>query len=185
MHNQKTNWVSRVKLIYARITLTRFTSLYFLLALFSCITLSALQSATYFNNTEGSHVVADFVGQANINTTTVGMSFLQDGNVMLCHNIPGEPGANCTTLVKTLHSHMHVRDLALTLDERDPNLEQCALSLMWLGDVLDDARREDLVILTYQIWLFTLSVMTLLNESLPHLFAGFAARLLATCLGWL
>ncbi|KAJ7041225.1 hypothetical protein C8F04DRAFT_1080663 [Mycena alexandri] len=184
MHNQKTSWVSRVKLIYARINLTRYTTLYFFLALFSCITLSALQSAAYFNNTDGSYAVAKFVDQANINTTTVGMSFLQDGNVMLCHNIPGEAGAKCSTLVKTIHSHMHVRDLALTLDEREsPDLEQCALSLMWLGDVLDDARREDLVILTYQIWLFTMSVMTLLNESLPHLFAGFAARLLATAWG--
>ncbi|KAJ7160792.1 hypothetical protein C8R46DRAFT_1223134 [Mycena filopes] len=187
MHHHKTSLVSRVKLINARITLTRYTTLYFFTALVGCITLCALQSATYFSNTEGSHAVAHFVSLANINTTTAGMSFLQDGNVVLCHNIPGEKGANCSTLVNTLHSHMHVRDLPLSfsLDERDAasDLQQCALSLMWLGDVLDDARREDLVILTFQIWLFTLSVMTLLNESLPHLFAGFAARLLATAWG--
>ncbi|KAJ6482871.1 hypothetical protein C8R47DRAFT_575194 [Mycena vitilis] len=181
-------WISRVKLIYARITLTRYTTLYFYLALLSCLTLAILQSQTYASNSEGAYAVAGFLTKTNVNTTAVGMSFLQDGDVVLCHNIPGQKGANCFTLVeRTTHSHLHVRDTILSFDGRAPpplpppdDLQQCALSLMWLEDVLSDARREDLGILVYQIWLMTLSVMTLLNESLPHLFAGLAARVLAT-----
>ncbi|KAF7373391.1 hypothetical protein MSAN_00548700 [Mycena sanguinolenta] len=175
--------VSRVKLIYARITLTRYTTLYFFLALLSCIIFICLQTGTYLNNMEGTNAVAAFLVQSNVTSSTLGMSFLQDGNVVLCKNIPGQPEANCTTLVKRVSSHMHVRDTILSFDERadtPKNPQQCALSLMWLEDVLADASREDFGTLLYHIWLLTLSVVTLLNESLPHLFAGLAARALAT-----
>ncbi|KAF7326873.1 hypothetical protein MVEN_02581200 [Mycena venus] len=190
MVNQKTRewikhvlWISRVKLIYARITLTRYTTLYFFLALLSCIVLVSLQTATYCSNTMGAYAVAGFLRTSNITTTNVGMSFLQDGDVILCQNIPGQTGANCTTLVKRVHSHMHVRDTIFEFDERETapeNPQQCALSLMWLEDVLSDARREDLGTLVFQVYLLTLSVVTVLNESLPHLLAGLAARVLAT-----
>ncbi|KAJ7468593.1 hypothetical protein FB451DRAFT_1400957 [Mycena latifolia] len=189
-NNQKTRewakhilWISRVKLIYARITLTRYTTVYFFLALLSCITLVILQSTTYFGNTEGAQAVQTLLRQSNVNTTTAGLSFLNDGDVLLCHNIPGQKGSNCTTLVHREHAHMHVRDIALSFDQKagpPPDPQQCAISLMWLADVLTDAHREDLVVLAYQIWLFSLSIVTLLNESLPHLFAGLAARVLAT-----
>ncbi|KAJ7656674.1 hypothetical protein B0H17DRAFT_1098091 [Mycena rosella] len=189
MYNQKTRewakhvlWVSRVKLIYARITLTRYTTIYFYLALLSSIILVILQSRTYLGNTEGTQAIGAFLLRSNVSTATAGMSFLQDGDIILCHNIPGQNGANCTTLVHRAHSHMHVRDAMLSFDERDTDLKACATSLMWLGDVLNDARREDFVVALYHIWLFTLSMVTLLNESLPHLFAGLAARALAT--GW-
>ncbi|KAK7055176.1 hypothetical protein R3P38DRAFT_2845599 [Favolaschia claudopus] len=190
MVNQKTRewmkhvlWISRVKLIYARITLTRYTTLYFFIALTSCFVLVGLQLGTYASNTEGATAVAGFLQQANI-STSAGMSYLQSGDVVLCHGLPGQEGANCKTLVRNTHSHMHVRDL-LSFDEGQDapdDLPGCALSLMWLQDVLQDARREDLGILVYNVWLLTLSVATLLNESLPHLFAGLAARALAA--GW-
>ncbi|KAJ6468965.1 hypothetical protein DFH09DRAFT_493010 [Mycena vulgaris] len=190
MHNQKTRewmkhilWISRVKL-YARITLTRYTTLYFYLALLSSIILVILQARTFFGNVEGSYAVTDFLRQSNVNPTSLGISFLRDGDVLLCHNIPGQRGSdgNCTTLVHSAHSHVHVRDTPLSFDRRvdAPNFQECATSLLWLRDVLNDARREDLVVLVYQIWLFTLSMVTLLNESLPHLFAGLAARVLST-----
>ncbi|KAF8183836.1 hypothetical protein K438DRAFT_1974862 [Mycena galopus ATCC 62051] len=113
------------------------------------------------------------------------MSFLEDGNVILCQNLPGQPGAHCTTLVKSTSSHMHVRDTILSFDDRasiSQDMQECAISLMWLEDILSDASREDFGTLLYHIWLLTLSVVTLLNESLPHLFAGLAARALA--LAW-
>jgi len=170
--------ISRVKLIYARITLTRYTTLYFFLALFSCITFVGLQTGTYLNNLEGTSAVAQILLQNNVTSSSLGMSFLEDGNVILCQNLPGQPGAHCTTLVKSTSSHMHVRDTILSFDER----AECAISLMWLEDILSDASREDFGTLLYHIWLLTLSVVTLLNESLPHLFAGLAARALA--LAW-
>ncbi|KAJ7223024.1 hypothetical protein GGX14DRAFT_656898 [Mycena pura] len=176
-------WISRVKLLYTRITLTRYTTLYFFLALLACLILVILQSITFRTNTQGASELAAFLSQSNVSSATVGLSFLNNGDVVLCHNIPGQAGSNCTTLVHREHDHMHVRDIAVSLDNgATPDLQQCAISLLWLSDVLSDARREDLVVLAYQIWLFSLSVVTLLNESLPHLFAGLAARALST--GW-
>ncbi|KAF7297186.1 hypothetical protein MIND_00951700 [Mycena indigotica] len=175
--------LSRIKLIYARITLTRFTTLYFALAVFSCLSLVIIQSRIFFSNTEGQHAIDDLLHSTNVSTTTIGLSFLRDGDVLLCKNIPGQPDSNCSTLVHRYgHGRMHVRDSTPQLETRAVNLEQCAISLMWLGDVLTDARREDLVILAYQLWLLSMSMMTLLNESLPHLFAALAARALS--LGW-
>ncbi|KAJ7073263.1 hypothetical protein B0H15DRAFT_63472 [Mycena belliarum] len=184
-------WISRAKLIYTRVTLTRYTTLYFFLAFVGSVTLVILQTATYASNTEGAHAVSAFVAEADVDTATIGMSFLSGGDVLLCKNIPGQAMDNCTTLIPRMHSHshLHVRDLPLDspldspldLDTRDAaNLERCGVSLIWLADVLLDARREDLVILAYELWLFSLSIVTLLNESLPHLFAGLAARVLAT-----
>ncbi|KAF7320921.1 hypothetical protein HMN09_00178800 [Mycena chlorophos] len=187
--------MSRVKLVFARITLTRYTTLYCILALFTCLTLVILQARTFVSNTEGLDVIQTLVDKTHVNTTTEGFSFLQNSNVVICHNIPDQPDSNCTTLVKGTNpnAHVHVRDLPLLdglhLEARDEddndngvNLQQCAISLLWLGEVLTDARREDLVTLAYQLWLLSMSMTTLLNESLPHLFASLAARALAT--GW-
>ncbi|KAJ6619019.1 hypothetical protein B0H10DRAFT_2027299 [Mycena sp. CBHHK59/15] len=182
-------WFSRVKLIYARITLTPFTTLYFFLALLGCIVLVILQSMTYSGNFDGASAVSTLLSKSNVTTATAGLSFLSDGDVLLCQNIPRQPGANCSVLVHHAHAHMHVRDTTFLLDPAAPSGSptdpdgpsyQCAVSLLWLGDVLADATREDLAVLAYQIWLFSLSMVTLLNESLPHLFAGLAARVLGT-----
>ncbi|KAF7307690.1 hypothetical protein MKEN_01129000 [Mycena kentingensis (nom. inval.)] len=186
-------WVSRIKLIYARITLTKFTTGYFFLALFTSFTLVILQARIFWSNTEGHDVLSTLLRDTNVSTTNTGFSFLSDGDVLLCNNIPGQGNSNCTTLVHRPHNHMHVRELATPLelsfvsraDEDDLelfNMQQCATSLIWLHDVLTDARREDLVILAYQFWLLALSITTLLNESLPHLFAALAARALSA--GW-
>ncbi|KAJ7279025.1 hypothetical protein C8J57DRAFT_152354 [Mycena rebaudengoi] len=184
--------LSRVKLIYARITLTKFTTAYFFFAIISCIGIAILQSQTFFSNSEGVLAISQFLAQGNVTTSTVGISFLADGNVFLCQNLPLQTGSNCSILVKHVKSHMRVREIdatfhlgdlaeSQTIEERaEPDLHQCAVSLMWLHDVLTDAKREDLTILAYQLWLISMSVVTLLNESLPHLFAGLAARVLGT-----
>ncbi|CAK5275555.1 unnamed protein product [Mycena citricolor] len=179
--------ITRVKLIFERIALTRYTTLYFFLALLSCIILVVLQSTTYLSNTEGAQVVHDFLRASNV-TSALGVSFLSDGHVMLCDDIPMQPGTQCDILVHRVHDHIHVRrhydfgSESLGIGGIDET-QQCAVSLMWLSSVLQDARTEDIVTLAFQIWLLALSVVTLLNESLPHLIAGLAARTLAIAWG--
>ncbi|KAK0189792.1 hypothetical protein F5146DRAFT_1052574 [Armillaria mellea] len=56
----------------------------------------------------------------------------------------------------------------------------CLRSFHWLGDVLQDSRREDVVALLYQIWMLSLSVVAILTESLPHLGASLAGHVLGT-----
>ncbi|KAH9481284.1 hypothetical protein JR316_0005806 [Psilocybe cubensis] len=58
--------------------------------------------------------------------------------------------------------------------------DECLVSVMWLNDILHDARREDIVLFVFQFWLLLLSFVTILNESIPHLGAGLLGHLLGT-----
>lgn len=60
--------------------------------------------------------------------------------------------------------------------------ENCILSLAWFGELMEDAKREDVVTLLFQVWLFSLALVAILNESIPHLGAGFLGHVLGT--GW-
>ncbi|KAJ3930807.1 MAG: hypothetical protein NXY57DRAFT_277247 [Lentinula lateritia] len=65
--------------------------------------------------------------------------------------------------------------------ENGQSLDQtCLQSLIWLNDVIHDSMAEDIVTLTFQVWLLLLSLVTILNESLPHLGAAIAGHVLVT-----
>jgi len=58
----------------------------------------------------------------------------------------------------------------------------CLWSLNWPVSVLDDTKREDIVFIAFQFWVLGMSVVALLNESIPHIFASLLTHMLAT--GW-
>ncbi|KAH9982015.1 hypothetical protein BJV74DRAFT_989202 [Russula compacta] len=58
----------------------------------------------------------------------------------------------------------------------------CTFSLLYPQVKLSQARREELSLIGSQFWFFGLAVFALVFESIPHIFALFFARLLAT--GW-
>ncbi|KAG8745420.1 hypothetical protein FRC10_008130 [Ceratobasidium sp. 414] len=58
----------------------------------------------------------------------------------------------------------------------------CALALAWPAQVLRDFAREDLAMIGFQVWLLGMSVVAILNESIPHLVAGLFTQALST--GW-
>ncbi|KIJ60475.1 hypothetical protein HYDPIDRAFT_43321 [Hydnomerulius pinastri MD-312] len=58
----------------------------------------------------------------------------------------------------------------------------CVQSLTWLESFLRDAKSEDVVHIVFQVWLFTLSLVALVAESVPHLIVVLAAQALNT--GW-
>ncbi|KAG8712435.1 hypothetical protein FRC09_019879 [Ceratobasidium sp. 395] len=58
----------------------------------------------------------------------------------------------------------------------------CALALSWPAQVLRDFAREDLAMIGFQGWLLVMSVVAILNESVPHLVAGLFTQTLST--GW-
>lgn len=58
----------------------------------------------------------------------------------------------------------------------------CALALAWPGQVLRDFAREDLAMIGFQAWLLGVSIVAILNESVPHLAAGLFTQALST--GW-
>lgn len=56
----------------------------------------------------------------------------------------------------------------------------CSKALFWLEGTLNDARREDVITFTFQFWLFSLSVIAILSESIPHLGAALFGHILGT-----
>lgn len=58
----------------------------------------------------------------------------------------------------------------------------CLWSLNWPVSVLGNTKREDLVFIGFQVWVLGMSVVALLNESIPHILASLLTHVLAT--GW-
>lgn len=197
---------SRVKLIYTRITLTKFTTAYFFLALIYCLVLVALQSVAYSDHAAARDSVSSVVGCTNFQGLVV-----KSGNQLeWCDGLPNVQGSNCTIIQSEGPTSFQpvqmdaVQKIERRIDRRKDHEArpitnergemvavdfegtvlslQCASSLYWLNDTLQDAIREDITILVFHIWLFALAFVTILNESLPHLVSGLAGHALVT--GW-
>ncbi|KAK0432127.1 hypothetical protein EV421DRAFT_2040847 [Armillaria borealis] len=204
-------WWSRLKLVYTRITLTRFTLLYTIIALLTCIVLASLQGLAYHDNSDAANLISDILNTANV---TNGLTILSGGVLQYCRDIPSEHDSDCvpirpgnSTFAGTgnttdnddfVQHHVSAHSFAkrdrpaivpvvdgsgATVGVRVANSTlpvPCLRSFHWLGDVLQDSRREDVVTLLYQIWMLSLSIVAILNESLPHLGASLAGHLLGT-----
>jgi hypothetical protein len=59
---------------------------------------------------------------------------------------------------------------------------QCLLTLNWPVMKLDNTKREDITFIAFQVWVLGMSIVAILNESIPHIIASLLTHLLAT--GW-
>jgi len=55
--------------------------------------------------------------------------------------------------------------------------------LNWPASVVENTKREDIVFICFQIWVLAMSLVALLNESIPHIFASLLTHVLATAWG--
>lgn len=104
-------WWSRLKLVvrffihcihrllilsqYTRITLTRFTLLYTIVALLTCIVLASLQGLAYHDNSDAANLISDILNTANV---TDGLTILSGNVLQYCHDIPSEHDSNCVPI---------------------------------------------------------------------------------------
>ncbi|KAJ8074918.1 hypothetical protein PM082_019245 [Marasmius tenuissimus] len=201
---------SRVKLMYNRITLTKWTTAYFFLALIYCIVLAALQGVAYADNAQARTVISGVVEYTNMTGLVVDVH----NHLEWCTGLPNVPGTNCTVISPDIDAQRALSRRAESLIEMAELMTQepqyassgpqssalvdsdgkltgvdfdgavlsvsCANSLHWLNDTLRDAVREDITILVFHFWLFALALVTILNESLPHLVTGVAGHALVT-----
>ncbi|EPQ61083.1 hypothetical protein GLOTRDRAFT_113542 [Gloeophyllum trabeum ATCC 11539] len=66
-------------------------------------------------------------------------------------------------------------------DDRDVSLDQtCLVSLNWPALQLADTKREDVTFIAFQVWVLGMSLVALLNESIPHIIASLLTHALAT-----
>lgn len=59
---------------------------------------------------------------------------------------------------------------------------KCLISLNWPAATLDNTKREDIVFIAFQLWVLGMSVVAILNESIPHIIASLFTHMIAT--GW-
>jgi len=62
----------------------------------------------------------------------------------------------------------------ITLDSK------CLVNLMWPVQTLQNTKREDVSFLAFQFWVLGMSIVALLNESIPHIIAAVLTHLSAT-----
>lgn len=61
--------------------------------------------------------------------------------------------------------------------------QKCLMALNWPISVVENTKREDIVFICFQIWVLAMSLVALLNESIPHIFASLLTHILATAWG--
>ncbi|TFK93548.1 hypothetical protein K466DRAFT_100398 [Polyporus arcularius HHB13444] len=60
---------------------------------------------------------------------------------------------------------------------------KCLYALNWPVDSVENTKREDIAFIAFQIWLLGMSLVALLNESIPHIVASLLTHILATAWG--
>ncbi|KAH9912239.1 uncharacterized protein BXZ73DRAFT_107524 [Epithele typhae] len=60
---------------------------------------------------------------------------------------------------------------------------KCLYSLNWPLDIVENTKREDIAFIAFQFWLLGMSLVALLNESIPHIVASLLTHILATAWG--
>ncbi|OCH96709.1 hypothetical protein OBBRIDRAFT_787278 [Obba rivulosa] len=61
--------------------------------------------------------------------------------------------------------------------------EQCLFTLNWPVVSVENTKREDIAFVMFQFWLLGMSLVALLNESIPHIVASLLTHTLATAWG--
>ncbi|KAI0032489.1 hypothetical protein K488DRAFT_12331, partial [Vararia minispora EC-137] len=59
----------------------------------------------------------------------------------------------------------------------------CLIALNWPVQQLDNTKREDIAFISFQFWVLGMSVVAILNESIPHIIASLLTHLSATAWG--
>ncbi|KAF6750816.1 hypothetical protein DFP72DRAFT_969167 [Ephemerocybe angulata] len=215
---------TRVRLVYNRITHTRFTTLYFFFVLFSCLVLCSLQGVLLADNTTAVNILSNAVSTRS--ELPPHITFREDGGLKVCDNIPSDHDSECSTILDkdgntfdrldtikafAIGNPLERRSVTALISHRDdgdddddkyksakngtqttsasstssvpssielPYSLTCVYSLQWLEDNLRDSQREDVATLFFQVYLFTIGLVAILNESLPHLGAAFFGHIL-------
>lgn len=197
-------WSAWSRSFLARLTVNRFTIVYFSFALVSCVVLVALQAITLIGNNDGVAILSGALSQTNATQARDGLPMMVNGRLALCDGIPGQSTVSCQILWAWDTTDPSSGNGTFTLDPRatddtgqspvhnigitnlvDDSLDlpdNCIYSLRWLLDTLKDNKREDVVTLCFQIWMLSLAFVTVLYESIPHLGASLLGHVLGT--GW-
>jgi len=118
-------------------------------------------------------------------STTSSAPFPSSTHVVTSSVSHGSNGTNSTQSANSTDLPIKSRQLATDamqeLRVRSNIDSTCQASLAWPISELRDSQREDIVFIAFQCWILGVSIVALLNESIPHICASMITHLMATC----
>ncbi|KAN0080030.1 hypothetical protein V8E55_009596 [Tylopilus felleus] len=122
-------------------------------------------------------VLSVFARNRDVVTSTIdaagvqrGFTVVQQGVLDICSGIPTVYGTTCNTVSN---------DLATFTPASTPST-QCVEGLTWLENYLLNSKSEEVVYLVWESWLVVISIVALLDESIPNLIVVLAAQIVNT-----
>ncbi|KIK97835.1 hypothetical protein PAXRUDRAFT_807634 [Paxillus rubicundulus Ve08.2h10] len=215
-----TSLPTTLKTWFARVTWSRITFAFFLIALVSGVAQTTIQTIALSISARGRNLVSGTINAAGVQR---GFVVVQGSAIEICSGIPIVQGTMCAVAyngsmkgegVYLRQSYSRQQQLMQAADSQGGNVTrrgfegfpiiknggvaavnaiilnssvppatlsiQCVQSLTWLESFLREARSENVVHIVFQVWLFTMSLVALIDESIPHLIIVLVAQIMNT-----
>lgn len=205
--------------MYARITLNRVTTAFFIFSFVHCFAQGIIQSFLFSIDAEYGSILSSITTVAAIPPKNITYLERSSGNMHLrmCNDIPhGQPEYPCIDIfrsavdthnaVKSDNDDRHqiasnhfeeglaitatrdvstsarnIEGVSLTSGSRTVFLSrQCTQILVYPQQIMRNSKREDLTFVLLQFWLFAISVIAIMYDSVPHTLAVLMTRGLIT-----
>jgi len=143
----------------------------------------ALQSTAFDRNLGALNSLTTLV--ANKTLLNGELPIMQGSVLKFCTKVPQNLNTNgCTviwngTSLATGSAANDATDSAQPTTNRHPDAV-CQRSLVWPISELKNQKREDITFLAFQLWVLGMSIIALLNESIPHIFASLLTHMMST-----
>ncbi|KAL4259336.1 hypothetical protein AB1N83_009788 [Pleurotus pulmonarius] len=184
---------------YARITLNKTTTFFFLLAFVHCLAQGIIQASLLSLDTAYTNLLDSLIDPTIIRTDPLTQGKWGLLRVFAYGDIPFPTGEEPQLIQLHTSDQYELRpvtdknngSLVIGVDilqnkrpiRSSPVLTtQCTKVLDYPRQLLNNARREDLTFIFIQFWLFSVSVAAIMLDSIPHTLSVLFARAIAT--GW-
>ncbi|KAF8130320.1 hypothetical protein EV363DRAFT_246996 [Boletus edulis] len=155
----------------ARATRSRLTMAFFFVMLANVATQTTLHSIILSHFSRNRELVTSTIDAAGVQR---GFAVVQNDVMEICSGVPLVRGTACYTVYN---------GSAISTPTSTNASVQCAEGLIWLENYLINSKSEEVICLTLGNWYFMISLIALMDESIPHLIVVLAAQFVTT--GWI
>lgn len=154
----------------------------------------ALQAVTLKDNQQAKAQTGLCISLANV---PIGLPLLENDSLSLCNGIPGHHNVTCIFIASASAKNSSVSSALTTVNVKgfsnfdlDQNIVirvggqehfvtgRCAVSLQFMFDAFRNDAAEDIATICFQFWLLIVSLLAILQDSIPHLAVCVASHLL-------
>lgn len=181
----------QINLVWERITASRVTIAYFVFSVVHCLIQVSFQSHAFIVNKRAADGLAGIIEDSPDTIPVPGFLVLGD-DLRHCTSSPDTfSTSGCDVVWNATINPLPIQlstvsiaqegslksrllDGSLTLEER------CLTALHYPVMVLRNTKREDAAFISFHVWVLGMSIVALLNESVPHILASFFTHVAAT-----